>query len=752
MKRAYCRVKSAVKQIALTVAATMATAAPLASAHAASPVEANEPVEGELFDSWIGKYTDMDITGLFAKLGLKPPAAEGKLSFQPSQAKFYDIVTKALQLTPAARAQLEKEGLVMVKQDRLYSMAAAYYELYTKDLPLLVTTDSILDAMHRSFDAILADMEETVLRQALEQSLRSVHRALPELVKADKGIAEAAKDLDLYLTVALNLLEADPDHGRLLTAPKLASEAEVLTLLKKVDSLVQENPGFGRGETAIYGTKRGIDWSQFKPRGHYTKTERLQRYFRAMMWLGRADTGFDLSELRQVRASALLSQQLEVTGANKGMQTLRDVVDLMVGKSDDLNPNDMLTVLKASKLTTPAALAPDAAMKKLRDDLAAAGLGQQRIRSQLVVSPPESPDKVPPPPLFQLFGQRFILDSFVMSKVVYDDIIYKGVKQERRMPTGLDVMAVFGNELATRLLALPGGEIVKWNYAGNIAALTDVVAAWSTAHWQDSLYNLWLDGLRSLNTLPTGKQVPEVMKRDVWDVKMLQTQLASWAQLRHDTILYAKQSYTASVGCLYPRGFVEPYPAFYQKLQTFAAEAGKRLKALGPSLQGGNVNQYVGYFESFAATMGKLGKMAEKELAGDPFSAAEDEFLGNLIEKKMTGGGYAPEPDWSGWYIDLIYAGFIGDEDSAIEWKPTIADVHTDPDAGTVLEVGTGNVDILVAAIDNEGDKAIHAGPSFSYYEFQHPAENRLTDEEWTLLVGGSKAPSRPSWVTPFVK
>ena len=749
MKRALRRLKSAAQTIAL--GATLATTATGAAQAAPAPVGADEPVEGALFDSWIGKYQDLGIDGLFAKLGLAPSVVDGALSFAPSKAKFYDTVTKKLGLSPAAKARLEKEGLVMVPQGpRAYSMAAAYYELYTKDLPLLVTTDSILDAMHRSFDDILADMEETVLKKALEKSLRAVHSALPALAKANPQLAEAIHDVDLYLTVALNLLESDPGHSRLLTAPRVVPEAEVFALLKKVDGLQLENPGFGTGDTEIYGARRGVDWSQFKPRGHYTKTESLQRYFRAMMWLGRADTGFDLSQVRQARAAALLSQQLDATGGNGTMQPLRDVVDLMVGQSDDLAPTELQALLQASKLTTPASLVSDKVVKKLVDDLAASGLGEQRIRSQLVVSPPETADKVPPPPVFQLFGQRFILDSFVLGKVVYDDIVFKGEKQERRMPSGLDVMAAFGNELATRLLAVPGGELVHWHYAANLAALTDVIAAWSPAHWRDNLYDQWLDALRSLNHLPAGK-VPEVMKRDVWDVKTLQTQLASWAQLRHDTILYAKQSYTASVGCLYPRGFVEPYPAFYAKLQTFATTAAKRLGALGPSFGSAQVDSYVKYFEGFATTMGKLEGMADKELAGKKLSASEDEFLGNTIEQHMTGGGYAPTPDWNGWYIDLIYAGFIGNDTKAVEWKPTIADVHTDPDAGQVLEVGTGNVDFLVAAIDNDGDKAIHVGPSFSYYELLQPAANRLTDEQWTENLASDKAPPRPSWVTPFV-
>lgn len=722
-----------------SVAALTSAASPIV--HAAEP----EPIEQELFESWVGRYKDMTPAELLKHLAVSPQN-KSPLPFPAKSAKYYGEVVKALKLSPEAKALLDSSGLALVRPEHNYSMAAAYYELYTKDLPLLVTTDSILDAMHRSFDAILAELESQVLRKTLEDSLRKVHFALPELAKTNPQLLEAATDLDLYLTVALNLLEADPNHGRLLTAPRFGDGKQVLELLAKVDKLVLENPGMGRPGTTLYGDPRAIDWSQFKPRGHYAKSPELSRYFRAVMWLGRADTGWLLEKPRQLRAAALFTHLLVSTQAQAGLDAMKSVIDLMVGRSDDLTPQQFAGVLAKEKVTL-ADLTSAAKLTRLAEVLAASGLGQQRIRSQLVVSDPNSPDKVLPPPVFQPFGQRFVLDSFVLSKVVYDDIIYKGVKQQRMMPTGLDVMAALGNSLAVGLLA--DGDLPKWNYSANLAALRDVVGAWSDATWGDNLYSLWLDALRSLSVLPQGK-VPAVMQRHGWSAKMLQTQLASWAQLRHDTILYAKQSYTASVGCLYPDGFVEPYPDFYAKLARFANEAARRFDALAnPALGGNTIASYSNYFRTFAKHLTTLEGIAKKELAGKELSSKEEDFLGETIERKMTGGGYAPTPDWTGWYIDLIYA--PGGDDDAVKFEPVIADVHTDPDSATVLEVGTGNVDFAVMVVDNDGDKAVHVGPTFSYYEFVHSAANRLTDAQWTEMVALDKAPGRPSWIAPLL-
>ncbi|MCB9732379.1 MAG: DUF3160 domain-containing protein [Deltaproteobacteria bacterium] len=720
----------------------------LALALGAAPVAAQaepDPVEAELFDSWVGRYTDLDTAGLWKHLGVTD-AADKPLSFSPAKARFHDLVAKKLGLSPAALAQLERDGVVLLDAGGM-SVAGVMHRTFTSDLPLLVTTDAILDAVHRSFDTILAELEETTLRKLAKDALATAREPLKALAAKEPALAEAARDLDLYLTVALALLEGEPGTGRLLYSPSIVDDKDVLAILAKVDKLELENPGMGGGSTTLYGAERAVDWSQFKPRGHYTRSPQLTRYFRAMMWLGRADTGFEFAKIRQLRAASLLSLMLEQTGAGKKLQVLRDVVDLMVGRSDELTPAQLSATLFRLGLGTPAALAKSAPLERVRAELGALGLGQQRIRSQLVVSDPASADKVPPPPVFQLFGQRFVVDSFVLSKVVFDDIIYQGKKQERRMPSGLDVMAALGNDTAVRLLK---GELDAWHYGANLATLRDVLGAWTDATWSDSLYNLWLDALRELSKAPAGKFVPEVMKRSPWAKKMLQTQLASWAQLRHDTILYAKQSYTASAGCSYPDGFVEPYPAFFGKLARFATAAATRLGALD-GLPGNDVGRYVGYFEGFAKTMTTLADMAQRELDGKPFTKAQADFLERAIDKTAGKGGYMPVPTYNGWYVDLVFREMGKDSTDVVEWKPTIADVHTDPDAGRVLEEGVGGTRFAVVAIDNDGDTAVYVGPALSWYEFTWPAGDRLTDESWMGLLSDSKRPAQPAWAASLV-
>ena len=277
-----------------------------------------------------------------------------------------------------------------------------------------------------------------------------------------------------------------------------------------------------------------------------------------------------------------------------------------------------------------------------------------------------------------------------------------------------------------------------------------MVEAHAPAHWNDNAYMLWLDSLRTLDDVPpAGARLPETMRRLPWRRKQLQAQLGSWAELRHDTILYAAQSYTAGAECEYPEGFVEPYPALFLRLRLLASESARLLSRLDVSLLSAGAAGIAGrlrdhqikFFQRFAGIMQQLEVLARKELAGHPFNDDERMFLKKTID--MRGGG-SGAPTYDGWYTQLIYG------DDPADWQPTVADVHTDPNGGSALEVAVGDVNFVVVAVDNDGDRAAYVGPVYSYFEFTQPAEQRLTDEEWQERIRQEKTPARPGWVAAF--
>jgi hypothetical protein len=313
------------------------------------------------------------------------------------------------------------------------------------------------------------------------------------------------------------------------------------------------------------------------------------------------------------------------------------------------------------------------------------------------------------------------------------------------MPTGLDVMFALGNDTVLPLLE---PELTAYPYAANLKASQEYIAELPAEFWRKNLYNVWLDAIRTLSVGPSTEQhMPEPMRTQAWQRKQLQAQLASWSELRHNTVLYAKESYSMETLCEYPSGYVEPYPEFYGRIQFFAEEAARRIEAADYTVSGRDFTaikkKQVDFFKQMAVTLDRLESLARKELDAEPFTADDQEWLKKVIDIRSRGSG---RPTYTGWYCQLFYQG----GHRSAKWDPTIVDVHTDPNAQAVLEAGVGNCNFLVAAIDNEDDQAIYVGPVYSYYEFHQPAVNRLTDEEWQQQLWTGKEPARPAWIKDF--
>ncbi len=758
--------------VAVAAALVGVWAVPAPAADPKKP-EVVKPLEGQIFDKLLEKHKDLTFDQMKLK-AVKPRDYPAGLDFDPTTAAHFDTVKTKLALTPAELAMFKKTGLVSVDQNKRHSFASAYFQIYSADLPVLVTTDSVMHALHKSYDDILMDMEMSIFTDTIRKVLGDSHAKLSAPYK-DGEVPQSVMDVDLYLTVARNLLEgagAPADEmplfgnkpvwdGMQKVRSNHGQDAQVMELLKEIQSLKLKDPLNGDKPTRIYGGERYPDFSQFKPRGHYTKFQPLKDYFRTMMWLGRVDCGWNVLPTdgtpgvkadsdRELTDAILFCEALKASGGLKALKSMDDIIGFMVGRSDNLTVFTLLDIATAAEAKTAAGTLDAKKLEKVKDELKSGKHANQMIRSQLVLSDPTNTYKVPPPAVFQVFGQRFIMDSFVLSQVVFDSIIFENKKQRRMMPAGLDVMAALGNDEAMLLLE---PELKKFNYSANLLASREFVAMHPPAYWKSNLYVLWLDCLRTLQAdMSAEKRFPQAMKSKAWQMKQLNTQLGSWAELRHDTILYAKQSFSARPTCEYPAGYVEPYPEFYAKVKFFADEAGK-LFAAAEFPAPGNPDQaaqlkaqqagYVKFFKQMGETVGQLETLAKKELAGEPFTADEKLFIKKTVDAR--GGGSGP-PRYDGWYPNLFFH-----RSNCSEWTPVVADVHTDPDSQSCLEVAVGDAMFGVIAIDNDKDRMVYVGPLYSYYEFRQNVEKRLTDPEWQQMIASGKLPARPEWSKEFV-
>lgn len=702
---------------------------------------ASEQAERDRVSAVLAEAQGLDRAGLLARYP-SGVSASGSLGYDPLSAANLELIAGSpLGLSAAEKQTLATNGFVISDRRRFPGFTYGYESIYASDLPLFVSADSLLYAVHRSYDSILKSLEIASLRPSLAALLQGLRDALASDTIASLGPAVAA-DLDLYLAVPLGLLT-----GATPAPVAGASGANIAAFIAKAKA------ASGRADVSLFGvTRKDEDFSQFVPRGHYTDSPDLATYFKAMIWLGRfdlrmletkADDGSQIFQRRQFDAALGLTQLLSSGDNQARWQSIDNALDAFIGEPDSMEPTEfpaLLASLGAADLGAVAAL-DDATIASA---LVAGNFGGQRIASHIMITgvPQQT---LPLSRTFLLLGQRYVVDSHVFSNVTFDRVHPTPSGRVRMLPDPLDVaFAVFANNQAAGLLA-PG--IDTFGYAPALASMRVLVDDHGDAFWGENLYNQWLSALRTLTPVAGGQSGPfSLVSTDAWGRRLLGTQLASWAELRHDTILYVKQSYSTGVACAFPDALVEPNPAFFGKVADFAARGQAVAAALLPGTSGvpGNAADYFALLGTVATT---LKGMAEDQAAGTPFSAEQMAFINEAVRvQRICGGAVA-----TGWYPRLLFN--AGD---ATDYHPSIADVHTAPTdeagnpIGNVLHVGTGYARLMVVTANTcEGPKA-YAGLASSYFETVTENLQRLDDPTWATLLDKTP-PADVPWIAPLI-
>jgi hypothetical protein len=658
----------------------------------------------------------------------------------PTEYVYLDSIELKLGLTWYEKKLLSNHGFVVTSRLAESTMGEAFVRVYNNDLPVYVSTDAILQAVHASYDRILMDCERSVLGPTLVDLLSSLHGSLEILetrYAQDPCMLPMLRDVDVYLTVPRMLLGST-------TGPRYTENTQIVQqILNGIDAA---RPA---GIKLFADTERTVDFSQFTVRGHYTRDSVLADYFRAMMWLGRTELYLiapegtltawpDQDIRRQIIDALLLMEAIESSGSGELLGRMETIIATLVGEQDNVTPAMLDGLRHDAGIQQPAELFDGGTLRSFQDTLRSRGFAYQRINSQILMTDPLNPEQLTPASAFFLLGQRFIIDSYITGNVVYDRIIADGIKVTRMLPSTLDVLFALGNDAAGRLLE---PELQRYKYGSNLAALRYLVDSYEPDFWSSSVFNGWLGMLRTLNPPADRTGLPAFMRTGAWWQHKMTTQLASWSQLRHDNLLYAKQSYTGGIICSFPESYVEPVPEFFAAWKAFSEEAARRLPDAG-------IGWVRTFFERMAGVADTLGTVAGKELDGTPLTQAERQFLQRMLVVTGVCG-----MEYSGWYPGLHYDTDLFYGRAAREAGLVVADIHTAPTDGSgapvgwVVHAGTGPADMaVILARTANGRACAFLGPVFSYMEHVTTNFRRLTDEEWMTLY-----PLAPSFRPDFV-
>lgn len=601
-----------------------------------------------------------------------------------------------------------------------------FFHVYEKNdyaqIQSFVTTDMYLQLFHIHFSFLLRKLEERFFLPTLEELTAGMYGAALRLAReTDRAdVREAAEFTATSFAIPLSIIRDTP-----VEVPDRYEQA----YRDELDNIAAQSRNFSSIIPAFKQVY--FQYSLFKPRGHYTRTEELKKYFRAMQWLQLSP--LCLKEDPQLRKAALAAHILNTESSEQGTplrdlyQRVLEPVTFLIGEPDNLSVLDVCTALTRAGTGSASELFDETTLGPLREDLAGTAAVRNRIKPKVQVT---CPDKI------NFMPARFVMDNEILQDMAHID---PDKPSKRPFPKGLDVFAALGSGPALDLLLSYHEEARNWD--GFMPAMNRLKRQFqSFGNWDTCVYNKWIQGLMHL--LKVEKEHPYFMHLDSWDKKSLNTALASWAELKHDAILYAEQPFAAECGsgeaCApppepYTVGYVEPNTAFWQhaiELLDLTAGVLDRNKLLTKELR--HRSDELKELTQF------LLNVSRKELRKESLSPQEYrtiEIIGSTVENLTL----------SIMETDNWHQVKGPDREVAV-----VADIYTnnvDKSKAGVLHVAVGHVNDLYVVVEIEGYLYITKGATFSYYEFPQPLDRRLTDEQWQQMLKRDEAPPVPGWL-----
>lgn len=656
-----------------------------------------------------------------------------------------------IRISGEMQQKLAQNGFVVVP-DFYREFFSVYEENRYSSIPNFVTTDSMLHNYHLMFNHLLKSLEEDKLAPALEQLNKSMLADSLNQYEQLKGTPweNAAKRNVGFFAVGSKLMDSNVQVPSFVRS-EVSQELDFIEASGGLEESPVMNIGFSDGtiiespQGPLALEKLKEDYSQYIPRGHYTKTEQLKRYFKSMMWYGRLT--FRVKNEDEIRSAILITMLLNDEKNYASWDTIFEPINFFVGKSDDItyyHVRDIADQAYGPFMTTQMAINNTIAFGEVVDDMKK--LDPPQINSIPVFQAELQPDREEEIKGFRFMGQRFTIDASVFQRLMCREVGNKSgtmdcpTADSRMLPKGLDIPAALGSKEAESLLH-DMGEFDYENYPENMEKLQQHVSGLEQDVWTQNLYWAWLYTL-----LPTLEEKPQgypmFMRNTGWIRKGLNTFLASWMELKHDTILYAKQAYAELGGGPIPedkddRGYVEPDPYVYARLVSLIRYTSDGLESRG--ILDPEQKENLKRMEDLAMS---LKDISEKELNGEPLSSSDYELIrsyGGQIEhfwlevnkEEMEAKGATAQSQ-------------LDDSPAAI-----VADVATDPN-GFVLEEGVGWIHNIFVVVPIDGELRLTRGAVFSHYEFPWPMGDRLTDEAWRELLDSDDAPGLADWTSEF--
>lgn len=613
-------------------------------------------------------------------------------------------------IPPEMKNHLLRDGFVINKAN-YEQLFHVYDENYYDYTPSFITTDLFLQVLHMHISKEMQAIEEEKMIPLITELVTEQHSIAKKMQESTKNpvVKRAAAWNQAYYAVALSLMKDQ----------KVVVPAE---FQENCDEDLEKAQN-GEGYRSYFLGDSLMDFTQFQPRGNYTLTDSLKRYFKCIKWLNSAFIFID-DDAKLASAVLMGKSLLQSEASQKQYTAFSNVVGFLAGDENNLSMVHLLKVLKGCGNLNADALVTKESLQKIRSSLYAL---DPRIMRPKGIN--DSTEHFLARKKLLFTAGRYTFDAEILQRLIH----ITEPKPMRKFPKGLDVFATMGNKTAESILLNNYREQDSWpGYPDTLNRLKQRFASFNK--WDVSIYSKQMETILSLQNV--GRTAPYFMQMPNWQKKNLNTMLSSWSELKHDMVLYIEQPSGAEMGdggeIPPPQkiAYVEPHLEFWRKCLDLL-KLNEKVLADNKLLTGKIINRN----NKLKGIAGLFIRISEKELKGAYLSPAEFDslsFIGGEIES-LT--------------LNIIESTemFTTTVNSPERYMAVAADVYTYRQECLQECVGMGDEIYVIAEIN--GLLYLTRGAVFSHYEFTQPSSERLTDEVWQKLLLDGKEPEQAPWI-----
>ena len=452
--------------------------------------------------------------------------------------------------TSVKEMNLSVQDIEKLRKNKILLTNISYRQVFvpyiSTNQPFFITSDSLLYAYHILYEESFIEMEKAKSRK-MPDILKFIWVNLEtaeERIKGNPKIIREAKRRDqIIIGTALKLLgdkSIKPEKDIEFIINEEVRKITEAKAVMKPEWLGRPDPGF-----------LAIDYSRYKPRGFYSNSEQMERYFRAVSWL--QSIPFRINKDDELLSILMLGNCIahhRFTDDEKQNEFIGffDSYAVFAGKPD----NPSIT---------------DAAEDGQYVDMDKAPFLKIKEKLLRKVTYMKNPSKI----IDQISIENNMDVSYriLPSYGLPDSVLFQQLLKSQHNPSSLHVGAALGSEYAHSLILKREGK-----------RIIEIIDKSKPEFSGDSLYCEYLDCLRSLVDEPD-KDSPEFLKSESWKVKSCNTILAGWALARHTFVLQVKQNSTYICTSIMPPGFVEPDAQFFSKMADLSKRTGEMFEKAG---------------------------------------------------------------------------------------------------------------------------------------------------------------------------